>query len=146
MAKIKKNWTESELMQSFKLIRAEKPLPELKDWLAVTNPQLLDYEQSVFDEWQELIIRKGDFWNEESLKMNFIAPFLQTFIKLNDRQKRYESFYDIEISATVEGIYLQTECDFMLAKGIGELAQTPYFHFQEHKRNRRNPPNQSPNS
>jgi hypothetical protein len=53
---------------------------------------------------------------------------------------RYESFYDETISATVENIYLQTECDFMLAKGVGDIVKTPYFHFQEYKRSKKSPP------
>jgi hypothetical protein len=28
----------------------------------------------------------------------------------------------------------------MIAKGIGDIAQTPYFHFQEYKRSKKSPP------
>jgi hypothetical protein len=87
-----------------------------------------------------MLREKADFWNEESLKMNFIAPFLLLFVNFFDEKLRYESFYDETISATVENIYLQTECDFMLAKGVGDIVKTPYFHFQEYKRSKKSPP------
>jgi hypothetical protein len=139
MAKKKKEWSEAELMLTFSLERQITPFPLLDFWLdAETN--LNEYEQSSLSTLQNLILKKGDFWNEESLKMNFISPLFYNFINFNDEQNRYESFFDETISATVEGIYLQTETDFMLAKGIGDIVQTPYFHFQEYKRSRKSPP------
>jgi hypothetical protein len=111
----------------------------LESWLQ-TSVSLNAEEEKVFLELLNLVVKKGDFWNEESLKMNFIAPLLQNFIKFNDEQDRYESFYDETISATVEGIYLQTETDFMIAKGVGDIVQIPYFHFQEYKRSKKSPP------
>ncbi len=139
MAKKKKEWSEAELMLTFSLERQITSFPLLDFWLdAKTN--LNEYEQSSLSTLQNLILKKGDFWNEESLKMNFISPLFYTFINFNDEQNRYESFFDETISATVEGIYLQTETDFMLAKGIGDIAQIPYFHFQEYKRSKKSPP------
>jgi len=111
----------------------------LDSWL-LADTQLLENEQLVLERLRKLAIKKADFWNEESLKMNFIAPLFENFIQFNDEQNRYESFFDETISATVEGIYLQTETDFMLAKGIGDIAQIPYFHFQEYKRSKKSPP------
>ncbi len=138
MAK-KKEWSEAELIQAFGLKRIGENFPLLDSWL-VADTQLSENEQTVLERLRKLAIKKADFWNEESLKMNFIAPLFENFIQFNDEQDRYESFFDETISATVEGIYLQTETDFMLAKGIGDIAQIPYFHFQEYKRSRRSPP------
>lgn len=135
----KKEWSEAELMLTFSLEREGMEFPPLADWLQTPN-QIGKEEEEDLEELRKLIARKGDFWNEESLKMNFIAPLLHNFIKFNDEQNRYESFFDQTISATVEGIFLQTETDFMLAKGIGDIVQTPYFHFQEYKRSKKSPP------
>jgi len=112
----------------------------LDNWLKTTPTQLNELEEAFLEELLTLAVRKIDFWNEESLKMNFVAPLLQLFVKFNDTQFRYESFFDKEISATVENIYLQTEVDFMLAKGVGDIVKTPYFHFQEYKRSKKSPP------
>ncbi len=132
-------WSEAELIKTFHLERYHE-YPLLTEWLRIQNPIFNEFENLFFNQLLELVRLKADFWNEESLKMNFIAPLLQFFIKFNDEKLRYESFFDETISATVEGIYLQTECDFMLAKGIGDIVQTPYFHFQEYKRSRKSPP------
>ncbi len=132
-------WSEAELILTFGLQRAEDSTKLLDEWLSVSVPQFNIFEEELFTDLLRLAKKKADFWNEESLKMNFIAPLLQLFIKFNDEKLRYESFFDETISATVEGIYLQTECDFMLAKGIGDIVQTPYFHFQEYKRSKKSP-------
>jgi hypothetical protein len=139
MAK-KKEWTEAELMDKFGLERYDSEYPLLVDWLRVETPVFPEYESRFFEHLLMLIKQKGDFWNEETLKMQFISPLLAIFVQFYDKQKRYEGFFDETLSATVEGIYLQTETDFMLAKGIGDIAKTPYFHFQEYKRSRKSPP------
>ena len=41
--------------------------------------------------------------------------------------------FDKTISATVDGIHLVVKSDFMLAKGLLDVFETPYFHFQEYK-------------
>ncbi len=134
-----KIWNEDELIDTFSLQREGRMLL-LDNWLKTTPTQLNELEEAFLEELLTLAVRKIDFWNEESLKMNFVAPLLQLFVKFNDTQFRYESFFDKEISATVENIYLQTEVDFMLAKGVGDIVKTPYFHFQEYKRSKKSPP------
>ncbi len=37
------------------------------------------------------------------------------------------TYYDREISATVETIFIKCEADMLLAQGFGELIETPYF-------------------
>jgi len=64
--------------------------------------------------------------------MNFIA-FVIRLAGLKATQT-IRTFYDKTIFATVEGIFLKTTTDFMIAKGILDLAKNPYFHFQEYKR------------
>jgi hypothetical protein len=43
------------------------------------------------------------------------------------------SYFDKIISATIDGIKLVVKSDFMLAKGILDVWETPFFHFQEYK-------------
>lgn len=134
------SWTEAELIDHFNLERYTHSFPLLEKWLNVEIPTLENYEQILFRRLLVLAQKKADFWNEETLKMNFIAPLLNHFVVFNDTQDRYEGFFDYTISATVEDTYLQTETDFMLAKGVGDIAKTPYFHFQEYKRSKKSPP------
>ncbi len=137
----KKNriWAEDELIKTFRLIRVGENFDLLESWLNA-NTVLDENEQVVLEKLRKLALKKADFWNEETLKMKFIAQILSFFVQFDDENDRYESFYNKEIAATVEGIYLQTETDFMLAKGIGDIAETPYFHFQEYKRSKKSPP------
>jgi hypothetical protein len=73
--------------------------------------------------------------------MRFVAPLISFLAQLDSNDsKHYESFYDTTISANVEGTFLQTETDFMLASGMGDMPETPYFHFQEYKRSKKSPP------
>lgn len=140
MAK-KKEWAEDELIKAFSLERLDETYPLLGDWLTVGKPKFTTSEQVFFDDLLEIVKKKADFWNEETLKMRFISPLLTVLVQLdNDKKGRYEGFYDKQISAMVENVYLQTETDFMLAKGIGDIAETPYFHFQEYKRSKKSPP------
>ncbi|TAF67380.1 MAG: hypothetical protein EAZ55_03425 [Cytophagales bacterium] len=140
MAKKKKEWSEEELILTFGLTRVLNGYSLLENWLAVDVPQLMAHEEKDFEELLSLANEGADFWNEETLKMRFISPLLHNFIKLYSKEKGYGGFFDKEISATVEAIYLQTKTDFMLAKGFGDIAQTPYFHFQEYKRSKKSPP------
>ena len=39
-------------------------------------------------------------------------------------------YFDKMISATVEGTFLKVKSDFMMAKGILNVHENPYFHFQ----------------
>lgn len=135
-----KVWTEDELMKTFKLRREDAQNQLLREWLNIETPVLSTYEETEFQEFLRLAKTGADFWNEETLKMQFISPLFHTFVKLYSQEKGYFGYYDKEISATVEGIYLQTEVDFMLAKGLGDIVETPYFHFQEYKRSRKSPP------
>jgi hypothetical protein len=141
MAKKKeKEWLEEELIVAFNLERINATFPLLEEWLATSTLNLSEQESIAFEEFFQQTSRKIDFWNEETLKMRFISVVLYNFARLYDNQERYEGFFDKTISATVGNIYLQTETDFMLAKGIGEIAESPFFHFQEYKRSRKSPP------
>lgn len=133
-------WSEEELIDTFGLLRDNQKNELLSAWLNTSLPVLLPHEEEDFAYLLELANEGADFWNEETLKMRFISPLLHNFIRFYNKEKGYSAFFDKEISATVEGIYLQTETDFMLAKGMGDIAKTPYFHFQEYKRSKKSPP------
>ncbi len=138
MAK-KKEWAEDELIDVFGLTKVTEGFELLDSWLD-TSVQLTETEAVALEKLRVLALEKADFWNEETLKMRFVAPLLHNFVKLYDKKNRYDGFFDKEISANVDGIDLQTETDFMLAKGVGDIAKTPYFHFQEYKRSKKSPP------
>jgi hypothetical protein len=124
-------WSEAELIDTFGLQKIKSPTPLMQEWLNV---------ETVFNEAETILIQQLcdealeniEAWAEEDLKMNFIA-FVIRLAGLKATQT-IRTFYDKTISATVAGIFLKTKTDFMIAKGILDLAKNPYFHFQEYKR------------
>jgi hypothetical protein len=64
--------------------------------------------------------------------MQFIAFVLKLGHLKNT--SRYHPYFERTIAATVEEYYLKIKTDFMIAKGILNVPEVPYFHFQEYKR------------
>ncbi len=133
MARVKKvNYNEASLIRLFSLKRiVNEQTPEMKHWLTVQPPVLDIVEQSIFDRILPFAIRDIAGWGEEELKMHFISQILPlAYLTGNGR---YKAFYEKTISGIVDGIQLTTKTDFMVATGILNMPETPYFHFQEYK-------------
>ena len=127
-----KTWREAEMIKAFKLTRTVgRPTPIMKEWLDVQPPELSIGEQYVFDKTFLKGQQNVSGWNEEDLKIKFIGPVLELG-HLND-EGGLVGYFDKTISATVDGIHLVVKSDFMLAKGLLDVFETPYFHFQEYK-------------
>jgi hypothetical protein len=127
-----KNWREGDIIKMFKLNRiVGNQTPLMLEWLDVGVPELNVGEQYIFDEDLANAQKHIAGWNEEDLKMKFIS----TILKLGHLRDGdvILGYFDKIISATVEGIKLTVKSDFMLAKGILDVFETPYFHFQEYK-------------
>ena len=73
-----------------------------------------------------------NFYHEEDLKINFIAPLINKvdFFMLD---KNIRSFYDEKITYITEKFIFNGEADFIVSKGI-KKATNPYFFIQEFKR------------
>ncbi len=61
------------------------------------------------------------------LKMNLIA-FILLLGHLKETS-RYKTFYEGNIEATVDGVFLKVRTDMMITTGILELPKMPYFYF-----------------
>ena len=128
-----KSWKEGELIKTFKLSRIAMPrqTPVMQEWLNVPNVELNIHEQYIFDIALAKAQNGISGWNEEDLKMKFLSPILELG-KITD-DKIAMSYFDKIISATIDDIRLVVKSDFMLAKGILDVYETPFFHFQEYK-------------
>ena len=133
MKKKVKIWTEAELVDTFGLDKSKLTAPLLVEWLDAET-QLNPFEQVVFDRISRDVQEFVEAWGEEDLKMNFIA-FVIDLANLKS-SKYIRTFFEKTVEATVEGHYLKTKTDFMIAKGVLDLVKTPYFHFQEYKRDK----------
>ena len=127
-----KAWREGELIKTFNLNRiVTYQTPLMQEWLDVQMPELNIHEQYEFDKALAKAQKRIVGWNEEDLKMKFISPILELG-QLGDDDVVI-GYFDKIISAVVEDIKLTVKSDFMLAKGILDVFETPYFHFQEYK-------------
>ena len=127
-----KSWREGELIKAFQLTRiVTYQTPLMKDWLDVQPPDLNVGEQYSFDKTFTKVEQNITGWNEEDLKIKFIGPVLELG-HISD-EGGVIGYFDKTISAVVDGIKLVVKSDFMLAKGLLDVFETPYFHFQEYK-------------
>jgi hypothetical protein len=105
----------------FKLKRKED-LPTLTAWLESAIPAT-DSERTTLATLLQNTKLRIDDWNEEGLKMNFIAPLL-SYINFNT--DTFTAFADERLSA---------EFDWFVAKGVYK-PETPYFLLHEYKKTR----------
>ncbi len=132
MAK-KKEWTEGEIVRAFNLNKIITPTtPLMADWLDIKTPIFSVVEQGNFDDAYEVGRKHINNWSEEALKMKFISPVLKLgYVMLDDNNA--VSFFDKKLVATVQNYPLSVKADFIIAKGIMDYMEKPYFHFQEYK-------------
>jgi hypothetical protein len=134
MAERKKSIELSEpvLVEALNLQRIFQPVNNLETWLSADG-ELDDYDRKILAEVETKLMENADSWNEEELKMQFIS-IIMFLVRFNDPIRTY---YDREIDADVEGIYIKCKADMLLSKGIGELIRTPYFFLHEYKREKK---------
>lgn len=133
MGKKIKKYDEADIILMFGLTRsvgnAEHAL--MKEWTNATTV-LAEWEKSLFESIHNGLAEKISGWNEEMLKMNFISP---VFILGHIRETMaYKTYYESMLEATVAGNFLKVKADMMIAKGVLERPQLPYFYFQEYKK------------
>ena len=112
------------------------------------------FNRVIFDKWfnndiklnndvteflKNLLDKKGELissFNEEDLKMQFIAPILNhiNFIMM-DREIRF--FSEESLSYEAKNFIFNGEPDFFIARGL-EIPEKPYFFIQEFKRSEKN--------
>lgn len=141
MTKRPKKYSEAQLIDIFKLTRlvGNQSCALMQSWLDCETT-LNDGEQYLFDVIFNDAYQNIDGWHEEDLKMKFIC-FVLRLGNLVDNDV-FHTYFERTVEATIEGNFLKTKTDFMLAKGILDMPQIPYFHFQEYKH--QTDPNGSP--
>ena len=132
MQKKTKEYSEIELIKMFGLSRftGNNASPLMIKWTD-TDTKLSVSEQEIFDFIYGNMVKNIVGWQEEDLKMQFISFVL--YLGHLQSTDKYLNFYEKTIDATVEGHYLKTKTDFMIANGTIGIPEAPYFHFQEYK-------------
>lgn len=133
MAKKIKQYDEGELIKMFGLTRLSgNTATPLMQELTSARTELNAAEQYLFDDITENLLSQIVGWNEEMLKMNLIA-FVLRLGHLKETL-HYKTYYKSILEATVDGYFLKVKADMMIAAGILERPETPYFYFQEYKK------------
>jgi hypothetical protein len=103
---------------------------ELLDELLLIENTLNDKDVQFLEKLRIKLLTEGDFWNEEELKMRFLA-FLFDYAQIDELGK-IKIFYERPLTATLNGHKINVKCDCLVAKpfGIGE-PDIPYFFLQE---------------
>ena len=91
--------------------------------LITTTGSLQPDDKRLLEQVRNELVENADSWNEEELKMQFISMLM--FLAHFERPIR--TYYDREISATIDNNYIKCEADMLLAQGFGELIEIPYF-------------------
>ena len=63
--------------------------------------------------------------------MKFISQILP--LGHLDDNNHFMTYYEKPLSGEIDGIKLSVKTDFMVAKGVLDFHQNPYFHFHEYK-------------
>lgn len=126
-----KQYTEAELIWTFNLDKVKTSSPLMQQWLE-TSTAFNDVENVIIDNICSLALDNIEAWNEEDLKMNFISFVLH--LGHMTPSKRIRTFFDKIIQGTVDDHLLRVKADFIMAKGILDMLEIPYFHFQGYKR------------
>ncbi len=109
--------------------------PLLDNWLNATYP-LEDFQLKAIDRLSKNYEREGDSWNEEELKVRFIALVIE--IVNIDVEGKIKLFLERNISAEVGDYQISVNVDLMFAGQIGRNTPShPYFFLQELKKGKK---------
>lgn len=127
-----RNYSEADLIVIYNLKRhvGQEKSALLQEWLNCETT-LDTIEQALFEMILTDAKQNIDSWYEEELKMRFIAFVLRLGHFMDASE--FKAYFERTVQATVEGHFLKTKTDFMIAKGVFDTPQLPYFHFQEYK-------------
>ncbi len=121
----------SEVLERFN-VKKNMTCPTLKEWLTVQGI-LNEVELGILEDVRFDLEKDGRYWNEEELKINFIA-FVFYLAKINVEDK-IKAFYERSLKGTVENISISVKVDAMVASPTtANRPKVPYFFLQEFKR------------
>ena len=123
------NWTEGLILKTFGLNRILEGYPLLKEWLTVVNNLVAEDIQEL-EKRRFKLLKSINGWNEETLKMKFIAFILDMADYDTDD---FEGVFEAELKGLVQGHKLSVVADYALAKVTLDLIEQPYFYFHEYK-------------
>ena len=134
MAKPKINFEKCDkafIENTFKIKRVKNHI-DLLNWLN-TEDKVEVEDEKYLDKLRKTYEERMDDVNEETFKMNFIAPVLG-LVQFNG--KNFSAFADEKIEAEFDDFILTGRADWFVAKGKYK-PEKPYLFLQEYKRTKR---------
>ena len=134
MIKAFETWEYEEVETTFGLKRMFE-LPALAHWLDTPRNDISENMKHFLETIQKRLIINADAWNEDELKMFFIAPLLsQMPLEVDD----FKPFTQRSLSAKFPELDLEVsgKVEFIIARGKQKPKQ-PYFFLHEYKQERR---------
>lgn len=101
----------------------------LQNWLNVEDRRVELEVEKELEKLKVNLLKNVDTWNEEDLKMKFIAHLLYM---LDYDRADYRSFLERKLSATIGGVELSGKIDLVIAKGK-RTPKAPFFCLHEYK-------------
>lgn len=133
ITKLFKDWDSEDVERAFGIKRVWD-MPSLLDWTKEEKGQKMEINASI-EELKNKLLKNADAWNEDELKMFFIAPLLsQIPLEVDD----FKPFTQRTISAKFPELDLEVsgKVEFVIARGKQRPKQ-PYFFLHEYKQERR---------
>ncbi len=120
-------WTFEDVEIEFGITK-NKRSELLRNWLA-SSTRIKEMHKIFIDELKENLGDNVDSWNEDELKMQFIAPFLKL---VNFTTDKYKPFSQRTLTLKSDKIETSGLVDFMLATGKARPRE-PFFFLHEYK-------------
>jgi hypothetical protein len=121
-----KDWDSEEVELTFEVERV-KNLPLLLEWLEVKDMPL---PTPALEKLKEQLLDNAEGWNEDELKMFFIAPFLNMLDFYNP--PHYKPFTQRTLYIKTDKVSCKGDVEYMLAQGR-KNPRVPFFFLQEYK-------------
>jgi hypothetical protein len=125
-----RKWNADDVEEIFHL-RQSQSVPALERWLAANEP-LTDHEQQRLSHLRQRLADNVESWNEEELKLKFIAHLLELVDYDTDGCK---IFADRTVSAEFDGKILSGNVDVLIARG-NRVPKAPLLCIHEYKKKR----------
>lgn len=125
------NWLWEDIEQEFGLQKTKKS-NLLDAWLKNDGFELTPLQSELATRLQVSLDTHYQDWNEEELKLNFIAPLLTSVVNYSEAQQ-YQPFAERNLKAEIGNFELNGTVDWMLASGK-QTPRKPFFFLQEYKR------------
>ncbi|MDX2303893.1 MAG: hypothetical protein NW226_13890 [Microscillaceae bacterium] len=123
-----KDWDSEEVEKVFGISRLWKEFDTLEEWINTQN--FTPKQEPQIEKLRDILFLNVDAWNEDELKMFFIAPLLS--IVNFYHQPYYKSFTQRTLKIQTDTVDCKGDVEFLVATGR-KNPEKPFFFLHEYK-------------